>query len=151
MWSSLESTSHSILGKKGWCAKVVRITHACQCENVAWFPKRSHRMTMEHYENRVCLTYGNGNLVMYLFHTPSCKDIFPKVISHTILPKRLWWNIVSVRKIQDGYKKYVARFPLMHTNRKIRKTEFICICGSKNGSSSSTVNTSEVWGDVIRV
>ena len=68
MWSSLESTSHSILGKKGWCAKVVRITHACQCENVAWFPKRSHRMTMEHYENRVCLTYGNGNLVMYFLY-----------------------------------------------------------------------------------
>ena len=27
------------------------------------------------------------------------------------------------------------------TNRKIRKTEFIYICGSKNGSSSSAVNT----------
>ena len=27
------------------------------------------------------------------------------------------------------------------TNRKIRKTEFIYICGSKNGSSSSKVNT----------
>ena len=26
------------------------------------------------------------------------------------------------------------------TNRKIRKTEFICICGSKNG----TVNTGEI-------
>ena len=34
------------------------------------------------------------------------------------------------------------------TNRKIRKTEFIYICGSKNGSSSSTVNTGEVWGDM---
>ena len=30
------------------------------------------------------------------------------------------------------------------TNRKIRKTRFIYICVSKNGSSSSTVNTSEV-------
>ena len=36
------------------------------------------------------------------------------------------------------------------TNRKIRKTEFIYICGSKNGSSSCTVNTGEVWGDVSR-
>ena len=27
------------------------------------------------------------------------------------------------------------------TNRKIRKTEFIYICGSQNGSSSSAVNT----------
>ena len=36
-------------------------------------------------------------------------------------------------------------------NRKIRKTEFIYICGSKNGSSSSTVNTGEIWGDVSRV
>ena len=34
------------------------------------------------------------------------------------------------------------------TNRKIRKNEFIYICGSKNGSSNSTVNTGEVWGDV---
>ena len=34
------------------------------------------------------------------------------------------------------------------TNRKIGKTEFIYICGSKNGSSSNTVNTGEVWGDV---
>ena len=25
-------------------------------------------MTMEHYENRVCLTYGNGNLVMYFLY-----------------------------------------------------------------------------------
>ena len=32
--------------------------------------------------------------------------------------------------------------------RKIRKNEFIYNCGSKNGSSSSTVNTGEVWGDV---
>ena len=30
------------------------------------------------------------------------------------------------------------------TNRKIRKTKFIDICGSKNGSSSSNVNTGEV-------
>ena len=30
------------------------------------------------------------------------------------------------------------------TNRKIRKIEFIYICGSKNGFSSSTVNTGEV-------
>ena len=30
------------------------------------------------------------------------------------------------------------------TNRRIRKAEFIYICGSKNGSCSSTVNTSEV-------
>ena len=29
-------------------------------------------------------------------------------------------------------------------NRKIRKIEFIYICGSKNGSNSSTVNTGEV-------
>ena len=34
------------------------------------------------------------------------------------------------------------------TNRKIRKTELIYICGSKNGSSCSTVNTAEVWGYV---
>ena len=34
------------------------------------------------------------------------------------------------------------------TNRKIRETEFIYICGSKNGSSISTVNTGKVWGDV---
>ena len=34
------------------------------------------------------------------------------------------------------------------TNKKIRKTEFIYICGSKNGFSSSTVNTGEVWGDI---
>ena len=36
------------------------------------------------------------------------------------------------------------------TNIKIRKTEFIYICASKNGSSSSTVKTGEVWGDVSR-
>ena len=30
------------------------------------------------------------------------------------------------------------------TNRKIRKTDFIYICGFKNGSSSSTENTGEV-------
>ena len=30
------------------------------------------------------------------------------------------------------------------TNRKISRTEFIYICGSKNGSSSSAVNTGEV-------
>ena len=34
------------------------------------------------------------------------------------------------------------------TNRKIWKTEFIYICGSKNGSSSSAVNTGDIWGDV---
>ena len=34
------------------------------------------------------------------------------------------------------------------TNRKIGKTEFICICGSKNGSSSSLVNSGEVLGEV---
>ena len=38
-----------------------------------------------------------------------------------------------------------------NTNRKIRKTEFIYICGSKNGSSSSTENTGEVWGNASRV
>ena len=44
---------------------------------------------------------------------------------------------------------YPYPLPLIKdTNRKIRKTEFIYICGSKNGSSSSTVNTGEVWGDV---
>ena len=36
------------------------------------------------------------------------------------------------------------------TYRKIRKTGFIYICGFKNGSSSSTENTGEVWGDVSR-
>ena len=36
------------------------------------------------------------------------------------------------------------------TNRKIRKTEFIYICGSKNGSNSSLENTGEVWDDVTR-
>ena len=30
------------------------------------------------------------------------------------------------------------------TNRKIRKTEFVYICGSKSGSSNSAVNTGEV-------
>ena len=30
------------------------------------------------------------------------------------------------------------------TNRKIRKLDFIYICGSKNSSSSSAVNTGEV-------
>ena len=34
------------------------------------------------------------------------------------------------------------------TYRKIRKTEFIYNCGSENGSTSSAVNTGEVWGDV---
>ena len=34
------------------------------------------------------------------------------------------------------------------TNRKIGKTEFIYICGSKTGSNCSSVNTGEVWGDV---
>ena len=35
---------------------------------------------------------------------------------------------------------------LLHkdTNRKIRNTEFIYICGSKNGSNSSRVNTGEI-------
>ena len=38
---------------------------------------------------------------------------------------------------------FVARL-VKDTNRKIRKTEFIDICGSKNGSSRSAVNTGEV-------
>ena len=37
------------------------------------------------------------------------------------------------------------------TNRKIRKTEFIFICRSKNGSSSSAVNTGDIWSDVSHV
>ena len=42
---------------------------------------------------------------------------------------------------------FVARL-VKDTNRKIRKTEFKDICGSKNGSNSSAVNTGEVLGDV---
>ena len=42
------------------------------------------------------------------------------------------------------------RLPHKDTNRKIRKTELIYICGSKNGSSSSTETTGEVRGDVSR-
>ena len=34
------------------------------------------------------------------------------------------------------------------TKRKIGKTEFTYICGSKNGSSSSTVKRGETWGAV---
>ena len=42
--------------------------------------------------------------------------------------------------------KIIAADTAMHkdTNGKIGKTEFIYICGSKNGSSSSTVNTGKV-------
>ena len=47
-------------------------------------------------------------------------------------------------KIQK--KQYKVVF-VKDTNRKISKTEFIYIYGSKNGSSSSAVNTGEVWGD----
>ena len=36
------------------------------------------------------------------------------------------------------------------TTRKIRKPEFIYICGSKNGFSSSAVKTGEVWGNESR-
>ena len=39
------------------------------------------------------------------------------------------------------------RLPHKDTYRKIRKTDFIYICGSKNGFSSSAVNTGEIWGD----
>ena len=34
--------------------------------------------------------------------------------------------------------------PFKDTNRKIRKTEYIYICGSKNGYSCSAINTGEV-------
>ena len=37
------------------------------------------------------------------------------------------------------------------TNRKISKTEFIYICGSKNDSSRSAVNTGEVCRDASHV
>ena len=40
---------------------------------------------------------------------------------------------------------------LKDTNRKIRMPKFIYICGSKNGSRSSAVNSSDVWGDVSRM
>ena len=33
------------------------------------------------------------------------------------------------------------------TKRKIIKTKFIYICGSKNDSGTSAVNTGEDWGD----
>ena len=52
----------------------------------------------------------------------------------------LWNELIKVWRCQFTSTK--------DTNRKIRKTEFICICGSKNGSSSSTVNTGKVWGDM---
>ena len=45
-------------------------------------------------------------------------------------------------------KKYRPTAIIKDTNRKIRKTEFIYICGSKKGSSNSAVNTGEIWGDV---
>ena len=35
----------------------------------------------------------------------------------------------------------VLKLFIKDTNRKIRKTEFINICGSKNGSNSSAINT----------
>ena len=47
-------------------------------------------------------------------------------------------NVVEYEDPEDQVSK------VKDTNRKIRQTEFIYICGSKNGSSSSTVNTGEV-------
>ena len=42
------------------------------------------------------------------------------------------------------FMSFLQEIPSKDTNRKIRKTEFIYIGGSKNGSSSSTVNTGKV-------
>ena len=48
------------------------------------------------------------------------------------------------------FNKQIPTASPKDTNRKTRKPKFIYICGSKNGSSSSAVNTGEVWGDVSR-
>ena len=47
---------------------------------------------------------------------------------------------------EEEGEKIVYNFTVQNkdTNRKIRKPEFIYICGSKNGSSSSAVNLGEV-------
>ena len=55
----------------------------------------------------------------------------------------------SCLAVQMGFVSIKTLLP-KDTNRKVRRTEFIYICGSKNGSSSSAVNTGEVWGDVSR-
>ena len=47
-------------------------------------------------------------------------------------------NVVEYEDPEDQVSK------VKDTNRKIRQTEFIYICGSKNGSSSSAANTGEV-------
>ena len=57
---------------------------------------------------------------------------FEKITVHLLLlfTKRLVLAIMALVVTKD-------------TNRKIRKTKFIYICGSKNGSSSSAVKTGE--------
>ena len=53
------------------------------------------------------------------------------------LPLRIGFNLsISIRVVVECEAK--------DTNRKIRITEFVYIYGSKNHSSSSTVNTGEV-------
>ena len=63
----------------------------------------------------------------------------------------VWCCVDSVSASDDwgrviGYKVCSVVEWAKDTNRKIRKTEFIYICGSKNGSSSSIVIPDEVWG-----
>ena len=68
---------------------------------------------------------------------------------------KFFWKYFEIHcQIRKTYHlMFNKKFDLANkdTNRKIGKTEFIyCICGSKNGSSNSTVNIGEVWGDVSR-
>ena len=59
-------------------------------------------------------------------------------------PKEFWTTVDQA----EAYMKPLGEH-IIDTNRKIRKTEFIYICGSKNCSNNCTENTGEVWGDVI--
>ena len=70
---------------------------------------------------------------------------------------QLMYQLTSQRnQLKKKYHKYLAKkyqiwlVVIKDTNRKIRKTEFIYICAFKSGSSSSSVNTGEVWGDLSR-
>ena len=61
--------------------------------------------------------------------------------------KIVYSNAVTIENI---FVNKQQTFICKDTNIKIRKTKFIYTCGSKKGSSSSTVNTGEVWGNVSR-
>ena len=50
------------------------------------------------------------------------------------------WRNINLNLDVDFHDMVITKY----TNRKIRKTEFIYICGSKNVSSSSAGNTGEV-------